>query len=100
MGISEASTKLQEQTVTALRANQEVVLNMVKPLVPVFEPFVAMVRIPLAGELPATSEVINGWFDFAVEVMKANRDFTLKLVDLFPGPPERPPVVKPTAKAA
>jgi len=99
MTVSQTMTKFQEQTLSALKAEDDAVVAMVKPFVPMLEPFVGMVRMPFAEEFPTPREAVEQWFDFAIDVLRTRKDFTLKLINLFPAM-GRPAVVKPASKAA
>jgi hypothetical protein len=100
VAVSERTVKVQEQMLTALHANQEVVLSSLKPFVPLVEPLARVTYMPSYGEFPTMHEVVERWYDFTIDVLKAQKEFALKVVELFPVIRQRPTTVKPTAKAA
>jgi len=100
MTVSDTTTKLHEEALSAIHANDDAVLAMLKPFVPWLDPFVGMVRMPFAEMFPTPGEAVEQWFDFAIDVMRTRKDFALKLVNMFPVVKERPVAVKPAAKAA
>jgi hypothetical protein len=96
----ETTGTVQKQVLDALKSGEDAVLSAVKQVTdavePVLEPVTSRVsQAPFAEQLPPAKDVVDQWFSFAEKVLANQKQFTLKLVDLFA--PAAPPA-KPAAK--
>jgi hypothetical protein len=96
----ETTSSVQNQVLDALKSGEDAVLSAVKQVTdavePVIEPLTSRVgQAPFAEQLPPAKDVVDQWFGFAEKVLANQKQFALKLVDLFA--PAAPPA-KPAAK--
>jgi hypothetical protein len=78
---SEYAQQAQEQTLNAIRQSQQAVVEVVHAWAQAAEKAVPETpSIPYADELPSAKEVIQSSFDFAEQLLKAQREFAENLV--------------------
>lgn len=95
-----AALKIAEETATKLSESaQRVAEAFPAPQVPSGDPF-AKLNAVLAEQLPKPSEIVEANFDFTTRLLAAQRDLTLRLLEVA-APKSEPdsPVAKPTKKA-
>jgi hypothetical protein len=94
--ILETTSTVQSQVLDALKSGEEAVLSAVKQVAdavePVIEPVTSRVsQSQFAEQIPPAKEVVDQWFTFAEKVLANQKQFALKLVDLFaPAAPAKP----------
>jgi hypothetical protein len=99
MSVYETVGRNQTAALSALHHGNEAVLDLMKPFFTTSEFPRARMELPVI-ELPTPKEIVEQWFGFLDGVLKEEKDFLLGVVGLLPERTVKPPVVKPTAKAA
>ena len=90
-----------ETALSAVHHTNELVLDVVKPLFAMSEPYLkATTELPMFNRLPSPKQTVDQWFGFFDEVLKEEKEFLLGIVTLFPERTVKPSAVKPAAKAA
>jgi hypothetical protein len=90
----------QTAVLSAWHHSNEAVLDLMKPFFTMESFPLARMERPLIDRLPTPKETVEQWFGFFDLVLKEEKEFLLALVGLLPERTVKPPVVKPTAKAA
>lgn len=91
----------EKATLSSLRHTNEAVLDLVKPLFTVLQPYLRMtMELPGFDRLPTPKETVALWFEFGEGVLKEQKEFLTRLVALLPEPRVETPVTKPSTKAA
>jgi len=86
----------QEQSLQAIKQSQQAVLEAVRVWASALEKAVPETpAIPFVKELPTPLEIVESSFDFAEQLLKAQREFTENLLDATasvfkPKPAEQP----------
>jgi hypothetical protein len=79
--INEVARKSQEQFLTTVRQSQEAVVEAVAAWAKAVEGMVPSTpHVPGAEELPESQVVIESAFDFAQQLLDAQRDFARKVI--------------------
>ncbi len=96
--------ELEEEFLSTVRKSQETALEALKPLVEAVRyviPTMPVIRVPLAGLLPAAHGAVAGGYEFAEHLLANQRQFAGKVITatspLLPG---RAGPGRVTAKAA
>ncbi len=77
--ISTAGRDLQDEFLKVLRASQETMVDALQAwtaAVQAVTPSFAKVNVPYADRLPKPEKLVNGAYDFAEELLSAQRKFT------------------------
>jgi hypothetical protein len=98
---------LQEEFLSTLRKGQEIALDALKTLVETVQfvtPPMPVIRVPLAGRLPAAHDVVAGANDFAEHLLANQRQFADEVITvvspLLPGAAGKPVAASDVAKPA
>ena len=79
--VTEFAQQAQEQTLTTLRQSQQVIVEAVQAWAQAVEKAVPETpALPFAEELPTPQQLIHTSFDFAEQLLKAQREFAENLV--------------------
>ncbi len=101
MSVYDRVGRNQKAALSALHHSQEAVLDVMKPIVTIYEPLLKMTaELPVVEGLPTPKETVDQWFGFFDDVLKEEKQFLLGVIDLLPTRRVTPPAVKSTPKAA
>jgi hypothetical protein len=74
---TEFAQQAQDQTLSAIRQTQHAVVEAVRAWAQAVESSVPETpSLPFAGELPSPQQILHTSFDFAEQLLKAQREFT------------------------
>src|SRR4051794_27057776 len=78
---NEFAQNAQEQTLHTIRQSQQAVVEAVRAWAQAVEKSVPEApALPFASELPSPQEIVHTSFDFAEQLLKAQREFTESLI--------------------
>jgi hypothetical protein len=101
MSLYETVGRNQNAVLSALHHGNEALLDLMKPYFTVSESLLNFTaELPIVDRLPTPKETVEQWFGFWDGLLKEEKEFLLGIAVLFPDRMTKPPVVKPTAKAA
>jgi len=79
---SEPIQAAQEQTLKAIRETQQGIVEAVRIWAETVEKTVpAVPAVPFADEIPSPQEIVHTSFEFAEQLLKAQREFTENVLD-------------------
>ena len=80
--VTELTETAQEQTLTAVRQSQQIVVDAVRTWADAVEKAVpAVPSVPFADELPTPRQLVESSFKFAEQLLKAQREFAEQMLD-------------------
>jgi hypothetical protein len=78
---SEFAQNAQEQTLNSLKQSQQAIVEAVRAWAQAVEKSVPEIpSVPFASELPTPQQLVHSSFEFAEQLLKAQRDFAENLV--------------------
>jgi hypothetical protein len=101
MSVYERVGRNQKVALSALHHGHETVLELMKPIVTMYEPLLKMTaELPRVEGLPTPVQTVDQWFGFFDDLLKEEKQFFLEVIDLLPTRVVAAPAVKATPKAA
>ena len=82
-------TAIQEQYLSLLKQGQDAVVDIVRTATELVQPLVkdlpSVSSLPFADQLPSPDAAVKGAFDFAQQILAAEREFANELVGVLTG---------------
>jgi hypothetical protein len=87
MSVYETIGRNQTAVLSALHHRNEVILDLVKPLLATSDSFRSLTaELPVVDWLPTPKQTVEQWLGFWDGVLKEEKEFLLRVIDLLPEP--------------
>ena len=100
MDVIETLTSVEDQALEGIKQTQETVLGVAKSAVETVAPYVPELPVSYPATLPEPSVIVDNLFEFAANLLSAQRTFTKQLLETVAPLAVVKPEAKPAPKAA
>jgi hypothetical protein len=100
MDVIETLTSVEDQALEGIKQTQETVLGVAKSVTDTVAPYVPELPVSYPSQLPEPSVIVDNLFEFAANILAAQRSFTKQLLETVAPLAVVKPEAKPAPKAA